>query len=175
MPQKVKSYIKLFADDTKIFKAIESVSDITLIQEDLNKLMAWSRDWQLPFNVDKCKTIHFGRNNPNHTYTMGDQPLPTDHSEKDVGVTFDSDFNFRTHIQNCISKANSRVGMIKRSFSKLNTQSFKLLYKSLIRPILEYCSCIWFPLYKGDCSEIEKVQRRATKNVISFKTSQLSR
>ena len=37
------------------------------------------------------------------------------------------------------------------------------MYKSLVRPILEYCSVIWFPVYKTDAIEIEKVQRRATK------------
>ena len=68
-----------------------------------------------------------------------------------------------------VAKANSRVGLIKRSFSKLNIKTFKLLYKSLVRPILEYCSVIWTPLYKGDIDEIEKVQRRATKIVSSIK------
>ena len=64
-----------------------------------------------------------------------------------------------------IAKANSRVGIIKRSFSKLSINSFKLLYKSLVRPILEYCCCIWNPVYKTDADDIEKVQRRATKLV----------
>ena len=64
-----------------------------------------------------------------------------------------------------VSKANQRVGLIKRTFSKLNINSFKILYKSLVRPILEYCSVIWAPLYKTDALEIEKVQRRATKLV----------
>ena len=45
-----------------------------------------------------------------------------------------------------IAKANSRVGLIKHAFLKLNPNSFKLLYKSLIRPILEYCSAVWYPL-----------------------------
>ena len=68
-----------------------------------------------------------------------------------------------------ISKANQRVGMIKRSFSKLSCKSLLILYKSLVRPILEYCSSIWYPLYKTDMLEIEKVQRRATKLVPSLK------
>ena len=67
-----------------------------------------------------------------------------------------------------ISKANSRIGMIKRSFSNLSVKTFKLLYKSLVRPILEYCSSIWSPLYKEQVLEIEKVQRRATKLIKQF-------
>ena len=68
-----------------------------------------------------------------------------------------------------ISKANQRVGLIKRSFSRLNANSFKILYKSLVRPILEYCSVIWYPMYKAESLEIEKVQRRATKLIPGLK------
>ena len=127
--------------------------------------MNWSLEWQLPLNVQKCKVIHYGKKNPSHDYQMGNEPLHTDFSEKDVGVTFDPTLNFRLHIRTMIAKANSRVGIIKRSFSRLNKKSFKILYKSLVRPILEYCSVIWNPLFKGDSDEIEKVQRRATKVV----------
>ena len=49
-------------------------------------------------------------------------PLSADTSEKDLGVTFDTSLNFKTHIGNMIAKANSRVGLVKRAFSKLNPQ-----------------------------------------------------
>ena len=169
MPDTVKSCMKLFADDAKIFKAIESVEDFDMIQNDLNTLFKWSQIWQLPLNLDKCKGIHYGKNNPGHNYTIGNKPLTIDTEEKDVGVLFDSTLEFRSHIKKMIAKANQRVGLIKRSFSKLNKESFKILYKSLIRPILEYCSVIWFPLFKHEALEIEKVQRRATKLIPNLK------
>ena len=46
--------MKLFADDAKIFKAIEPFQDITVIQDDINKLLKWSTEWQLPLNINKC-------------------------------------------------------------------------------------------------------------------------
>ena len=165
----VNSMMKLFADDSKIFKTIEPADDISLIQEDLNKLLEWSNTWQLPLNVGKCKVIHYKKDNPNHSYQMGDSDLTQDVTEKDVGVTFDPSLEFRLHIANMINKANSRVGMIRRSFSYLEANNFNTLYKSLVRPILEYCSSVWYPLYKTDINEIEKVQHRATKSVPSIK------
>ena len=57
-------------------------------------------------------------------------------TEKDLGVTFDSKLTFRQHIRNRVSKANSRVDMIKRTFSKLSQENFKPLLKSLVRPLL---------------------------------------
>ena len=169
MPEVVESLMKLFADDAKIFKAIESFKDISVIQEDINKLLKWSTEWQLPLNINKCRCIHYGKNNPKHTYTIGNIERANDDLEKDVGVHFDPSLEFRIHINKMISKSNSRVDLIKKSFSKLSITNFKLLYKSLIRPILEYCTVIWFPLYKTDSQEIEKVQRRASKLVPTLK------
>ena len=100
---------------------------------------------------------------------MGNQPLSKDSNEKDVGVIFDLQLTFKDHIKKMVAKANSRVGLIKRSFMHLNMKNFKLLYKSLVRPILEYCSSIWSPQFKYLELEIEKVQERATKLVSSIK------
>ena len=174
MPEVVKSYMKLFADDSKIFKAIESVQDINIIQEDIIKLLQWSNVWQLPLNLDKCKGIHYGKKNPCHTYKIGNQDLMIDSEEKDVGVLFDNTLSFKAHIKSMTAKANQRVGLIKRSFTRLDKNSFKILYKSLVRPILEYCSVIWFPLHKAEALEIEKVQRRATKLIPELKEKSYS-
>ena len=46
---------------------------------------------------------------------------------------------------------------------------FLTLYKSFIRPHLEYASCIWAPYHKKGCIELENVQRCATKMVSKLK------
>ena len=55
--------------------------------------------------------------------------------------------------------------MIKRSFSVRSREIVIPLYKSLVRPYLEYCSQIWNPHYFKDINLIEGVKRRATKLV----------
>jgi hypothetical protein len=163
MPDKIKSHLKMFADDTKLFRVIESISDYDILQSDLDSLFNWSRDWQLPFNVEKCKSLHYGKSNPNYTYNMDSKPLDNIKTESDLGVIFDNNLSFKVHINKMIGKANARVGMVKRCFNHLNTEALIVLYKTLIRPILEYCSSIWFPITQGQINNIEKVQRRATK------------
>ena len=64
-----------------------------------------------------------------------------------------------------VKKANSVLGVIKKSFATLDTKILPLLYKSMVRPHLEYGNVIWGPHYKGDQVIVEKVQKRATKLV----------
>ena len=47
-------------------------SDGNKLQEDLNHLVMWSKKWQLLFNQEKCKVMHYGRNNPQFDYSMND-------------------------------------------------------------------------------------------------------
>ena len=67
-----------------------------------------------------------------------------------------------------IKKANRILGLIKKSFVNLDTNSLPLLYKSIVRPHLEYGDIIQGPHYKKDQKAIEKVQKRATKLIPSI-------
>jgi hypothetical protein len=168
LPDVCKSYVKIFADDTKIFNAIEASEDSEILQEDINQLVNWSHKWQLKFNADKCKVIHYGSNNPNTPYTLNGMRIEDSKLEKDLGVSFDNNLKFSPHVGNIVAKANSRLAIIKRTMHDLSPEVFLPLYKSLVRPLLEYCSPVWSPMLKKDQIEIEKVQRRATKLVKSI-------
>ena len=51
----------------------------------------------------------------------------------------------------------------------MNSNTFVLLYKALVRPHVEYANSVWSPYRKSDILAIEKIQKRATKLVISLK------
>ena len=51
----------------------------------------------------------------------------------------------------------------------MDNNTFCLLYKSLVKPHVEYAHSVWCPYKKGDITDIEKVQKRATKLIISLK------
>ena len=55
------------------------------------------------------------------------------------------------------------LGIIKRAFAHLNEETLTVLYKSLIRPHLEYSNSACHPRYSMDIDKLESVQRRATK------------
>ena len=58
--------------------------------------------------------------------TKGNTVHSTD-NEKDIGVTFDTDLQFDTHIHNITKKANMMVGLIKRSFGHMDEDVYKTL------------------------------------------------
>ena len=177
----IKNIISLYADDTKLFNSVYENSTET-IQEDINILSRWADDMQMSYNVDKCHTLHLGSGNKKHTYflpkmsniskgakyicyTYTLHPMKNVSEEKDLGVIVDEDMNFKNHISSKISKANSMIFLIKNCFKYLDSEMFKTLYKTLIRPHLEYASPVWSPITKYEIQRIESVQRRATKLV----------
>ena len=64
-----------FADDTKLCAKGLRVDDCRKNQEDLNKLSDWSEKWQMSFNVEKCKVMHIGDENPHFKYQIRNQEL----------------------------------------------------------------------------------------------------
>ena len=77
--------------------------------------------------------------------------------EKDLGVFMDTSLKFKEHINNKVNKANRNVGLIFRTFTYMDKEMFLNLYKSVVRPHLEYASATWFPMYKKDKIIIENV------------------
>ena len=166
MPQVVSNMCNLFADDAKLSGNVSKST--TCLQDDLDNLCKWSSDWQLPFNIKKCKCLHIGNRNPGISYHMYDQTLEEVDYEKDLGILIDSQLKFHQHTAAAVKKANQILGIIKRSFALLDEFSLPLLYKSMVRPHLEYGNVIWGPHFKLDQQAVERVQRRATKLVTSI-------
>ena len=55
---------KLFADDSKITSVINGILKVEKLQKDLDDLDFWCQTWDMKFNVEKCKLMHFGISNP---------------------------------------------------------------------------------------------------------------
>ena len=160
IPVNISSSIKIFADDTKIYN---NCNFHNVLQEDLSNLTCWSNKWLLPFNVDKCKVIHYGKANPIVEYIMDDNVLSSDTSIKDLGILFQNNLKFDEHISKITSAANSRLGIIKFAFHKIVQAGFMILYIAYVRPLLEYGTPIWQPFLRKHEKAIEQIQRRATK------------
>ena len=169
LPEVVNSIVKIYADDTKLFREIRQRDDCDRLQADLDNLMEWSRKWQHQFNTSKCKTLHIGNQSLHYQYQLGGDVLEEVSEERDLGVIIDSQLKFKSQVGSAVLKANRVLALIRRTFLYRDEDTIKRLYKSLVRPLLEYGNAVWYPRYVYNLKSIEKVQRRATKLVPSLK------
>ena len=65
--------------------------------------------------------------------------------EKYLGVTIDNQLKLSMHVQTQKAMANILLGYLRHTFKYLTLTIFLQLYNAMIRPHLEYASCIWFP------------------------------
>ena len=88
--------------------------------------------------------------------------------EKDLRVWVTNNAKPSNHVAHAVSKANQLLGLIKRTFSYMDSDLMRLLFTSVIRPHLEYTNVVWHPFLRIDIDLIERVQHRATKMVPSL-------
>lgn len=171
LPLWIRNEIRMFADDTKIWSKITSDTDSLSLQEDVNALLRWSDKWLLRFNPKKCKVMHIGHQ-LNTQYTMNENDVVTTLQNvkeiKDLGVVFMDNLKPSTQCVKSAAKAQSVLGLIKRTFKNIDKEDFMTLYNTYIRPHMEYCIQVWSPWLVKDIDCLEKIQRRATKLVQSI-------
>jgi uncharacterized protein (UPF0303 family) len=115
------------------------------------------------FNVSKCGVLHLGFNNMESDYYLGGSKVEKLQEERDLGVIIDRSLKSSKQCAKAYNSANATLGMIKRSFVNRDKQTILNLYKSIVRPKLEYCIQAWRPHLRKDIDLLEKIQHRATK------------
>lgn len=152
----------MYADDMKIFLSYSQLCEQAYLQEDLDSFYTWCKLNLMELNYGKCKYMRFFRMKPMAAnYVLGSHPLEKVDTFLDLGVLMDSKLNFISHITLTINKAKGVLGFIKRWAKEFNDPYVtKTLYTSLVRPILEYASIIWDPIYQTHADSIESVQKQ---------------
>jgi len=80
------NWLLKFADDTKLFGKVQSELDNKSLQGDLQRLFDWVKEWQMKFNIDKCKVMHMGNSSKNFKYYMDNKELEMVQEKKDLRV-----------------------------------------------------------------------------------------
>ena len=112
----------------------------------------------MKFNVDKCAVMHIGHNNINGIYTMTNQQLPVTEQQRDLGIIITKDLKRQQQTEKSCKTANRVLGFIARNFKYKNREMMLPLYKSLVRPHLQYAIEFWSPHLQRDIIKIEKIQ-----------------
>ena len=141
---------KIFADDTPLFSKVkdETFSD-TQLNNDLNKISKWAFQWKMLFNPDRSKQaieICFSIKRDNENYpslVFNDSKLQLGNSQKHLGLILDFKHDFNERIDNKINKCNKIIGIMKRLSLILSRKSLLTIYKSFVRPNLDYADIIY--------------------------------
>ena len=119
----------------------------------------------MKFNVGKCKVMHLGKGNMEWNYVMNKQRLKVVREEKDLGVIITDDLKVSTQCGAAYGKASRMLGLINRTIRSRDPEVMVKLYKSIVRPHLEYCTAAWSPHYEKDKAMLERIQHRFTRMI----------
>ena len=165
------SYINMFADDAKIQRKIVNENSCKELQEDINKIKAWSEKWKMEFNVDKCHVVRFGESSkrPEWQYTLGNENITSADKEKDLGVVMNFKMKREDHINQVTGKMYNLLANMKIAFTYIDASMVRKIITTFIRPTLEYAAVAWNPYHQKDKNKIERIQRAATRWVPEFR------
>jgi len=157
--------IRLFADDSLLYRPIRSIDDCISLQKDLDLLQKWEITWKMEFHPQKCQLLRItNKRNPIiHPYTIHNVTLEETNAAKYLGVVIDSRLRFKDQHSAVVNKANKVLSFLRRNIGDCPTHIKSKCYQSLVRPVLEYGCAVWDPHHQTDINKIEKVQKRASR------------
>ena len=167
--------VALYADDTKIWRVIESESDCCTLQNDIDSMNNWARRNFMKFHPLKCKVLsvtHKIEDNilpfSRYSYRLGGTILDYVHEEKDLGIIINHKLNWKSHHQLILSKATSMFNLLRRTchFVK-NPAKKRTLYLTLIRSLLQHGSVIWASTTQSSNISFEALQKRCVKWILN--------
>ena len=165
----ITSSLLSYADDRKIFKAIEQLGDIPLLQDDLATLYSWSVVNNQDYNQKKFESMSYSSSGMKSLYfDPSHGPIQSKEHVKDLGVTFSADATFNKHIDIITGKARTLSGWMLRTFQSRNKEVMITLLRQLIIPTVEYCCPVWSPGDSFNINKLEKIQRSFTKHIVGM-------
>jgi hypothetical protein len=108
----------------------------------------------------KCKAVSFTRARVKDPlkYSLLGTLVPEANSFKYLGIILRIDLSWADHV-----KAWKSLHFIMRILRNGNSNTKRLAYTSLVRPILEYGAACWDPYREGQIRELDRVQKKAAK------------
>ena len=171
------SFISCFADDTRVCKCIAKSADVQFLQEDINSVIDWTTKNNMALHEKKFQYVNhncggsklleelpFTSELFQYTTPNGTSLKPVD-AVRDLGIKITPTLSWSPHIMNIVDNANRMAAWILSVFSCRDSDVMMTLYKSLVRPRVEFCCPIWDPKKIGDIILLEQVQRHFTAHM----------
>ena len=162
----IGSSVRLFADDTCLYIIVEDPSVAAeLLNADLEKIAEWTLKWLVKFNPLKTESLLISRktNTVHPPVFMLYHQIKEVESHKQLGVILSNDCSWQKHIDYIKEKAWTRIIIMRRLKYDLDRKSLETIYKSFIRPLLEYADVIWDNCTQQNKNEHQFIQLEAAR------------
>ena len=100
--------------DTKIAGVADRDEHCQRIQQDMDRLEHWAEKWQMEFNPDKCKVMHFGRSNAGGSCTINGRTIRSIDTQRDLGVQVHRSLKVAAQVERVVKKAYGMLAFIGR-------------------------------------------------------------
>ena len=174
LPDDVICNIAIYADDTTLYSKCNQASDLwqqlevaSELESDLRDTADWGRKWLVYFNAGKTQLVSFDRSKNTGTLDvkMDGSVLEEKTSFKMLGLTFSSKLDRGSYITSIAKTAPKKIGALIHSMKFLSLEVALYLYKSTIRPCMEYCCHVWAGAPSCYLELLDKLQKRICRSV----------
>ena len=160
----VNSNIRLFADDTTIFVEVDNPETAAeTLNNDLRNMSDWANQWLVTFSPPKTKSmiVSFKHDVYHPPLFFNDTQIDVVSSHKHLGITLSDNLKWNDHVHSSVTKAGQKVDILSRLMYKVDRYTLNVLYKTFVRPTLEYGDVLLCNLTENQKYDIEMVQKRA--------------
>ena len=176
--------IHCFADDATLHSSIsfeeeptvtalnnKRFESVTLLNLDLKTIFEWGAQNLVKFNENKTQVCTFSRkkNRNEHPFIVNNHVLESCDSIRLLGVQLSSKLKWNEHIIALVKSASQKLGFLNRCRRFFNAHQVLQIYKTFIRPCIEYCCQVWGGAAGTTLQLLDRVQRRAIRIIRSPK------
>ena len=136
-----------------------------ILQHDLLNLAMWCAKWRIKLNPEKNKVIIFSRSilarKTKLNLKLYGETLKVYPRVKFLGITFDSQLNFKKHFEGILDRCNTRYHRLRLLANKKwgpSPSTLTQIYKQCVRPIFEYGSLSTITASDYVISKIQRLQ-----------------
>jgi len=172
LPDSVDCKCVMYADDTTLL--VSSPDPMTLqnkLKNNLDKIATWFESNKLTLNIKKTKLMLFGSNYNLSKFKDITLMYKNDNIEivdkfKYLGVIFDPNLSWSTHVDYVSSNVSKRIGVIGRIKNYLPQKTTNMLAKALVFPHFDYCSSVWSNFTAYHHHELQVLQNRLARMLL---------
>ena len=155
LPDNVVCGIAIYVDDTTLYSKCDHASDLwqqfelgSELESGLRDTVDYGKKWFADFNAGKTQLVSFDRscNNGSIDVKIDGSVLKKISSFKILGLTFSFKLYRGSYIISIAKTASREIGALIRFMKFLSPEVALYLYKSAIRPCMEYCCHVWVTL-----------------------------